>query len=55
MEDDPTLVRPIVDDAGVLAVPVRSSWQTDSVGLKFRLPVSWALRAPAVAWLTPTW
>lgn len=54
MEDDPTLVGPIVDDAGVLATPVRSAWQTDSVGLKFRLPVSWALRAPAVAWLTPT-
>jgi hypothetical protein len=55
LEDDPTLVRPIVDDAGVLAAPVRSMWQTDSVGLKFRLPVSWALRAPAVAWLVPIW
>ena len=48
MEGDPLLVAPIVDDAGVLAVPVRSTWQTDSIGLKFRLPVSWTLRAPAV-------
>jgi hypothetical protein len=37
------------------ATPVRSAWQTDSVGLRFRLPVSWALLAPAVAWLTPAW
>ena len=46
---------PIVNDAGVVAAPVRSMWQTDSVGLRFRLPVSWALRAPAVAWMTPNW
>jgi hypothetical protein len=46
---------PIVDDAGVMASPVRSAWQTDSVGLRFRLPVSWGLRAPAVAWLAPGW
>ena len=45
----------IVGAAGTMATPVRSTWQTDSVGLRFILPVSWALRAPAVAWLTPTW
>jgi hypothetical protein len=40
---------------GVMASPIRSAWQTDSVGLRFRLPVSWVLRAPAVAFLNPTW
>lgn len=54
MEDDATQVLPIVGDTGVLASPVRSAWQTDSMGLRFRLPVSWVLRAPAVAWTNPT-
>jgi hypothetical protein len=40
---------------GLVASPVRSAWQTDSVTLRFRLPVSWALRAPAVAFVTPSW
>jgi hypothetical protein len=55
MEDTNPL--PIVGDppGGVMATPVRSAWQTDSTGLRFVLPVSWVLRAPAVAWLTPTW
>jgi hypothetical protein len=53
MEDTNPL--PIVDDGGTVASPVRSTWQTDSVGLRFRLPVSWVLRAPAVSWLMPTW
>jgi hypothetical protein len=52
MDDTPL---PIIDGAGVMAAPVRSTWQTDSVGIRFALPVSWALRAPAVAWLEPTW
>ena len=52
MEDTNPL--PIVDNAGVVATPVRSTWQTDSVGLRFIQPVSWALRAPAVRWLLPT-
>jgi capsid protein len=45
---------PIVDDTGIVASPVRSAWQTDSIGLRFILPVSWSLLAPAVAWTTPT-
>jgi hypothetical protein len=45
---------PIVG-GGTMASPIRSAWQTDSVGLRFRLPVSWVLRAPAVAFLNPTW
>jgi hypothetical protein len=53
MDDAPL---PIIDGAGAMAAPVRSTWQTDSVGLRFTLPVSWALRAPGVAWLEPdTW
>jgi hypothetical protein len=47
-----------MDDAPV-AVPAgatRGLFQTDSIALKMRWPVSWALRDPrAVAWLTPAW
>jgi hypothetical protein len=39
---------------GVIAAPVRSFYQTDSVGIRFRLPVSWALRGPGVAYITGT-
>jgi hypothetical protein len=42
-------------NGGAPAAPARSLFQTDSVALKMRWPVSWALRdARAVAWLTPT-
>ena len=35
--------------------PYRSLWQTDSIGIKCRWPVSWALRDPrGFSWLTPT-
>jgi hypothetical protein len=44
-----------INEGGTAATPVRSAWQTDSTGLRFVLPVSWVLRAPAVAWLTPIW
>jgi hypothetical protein len=44
---------PIVN-GGAPAAPSRSLFQTDSVALKMRWPVTWALRDPrAVAWLTP--
>jgi hypothetical protein len=39
----------------IVANPTRSAWQTDSVALRFRLPVSWVLRAPAVAFVNPQW
>jgi hypothetical protein len=43
-------------NGGAPAAPARSLFQTDSVAIKLRWPVSWALRDPrAVAWLTPTW
>jgi Phage capsid family len=52
MDDTPL---PISGDTGVMPPGVRSAWQTDSAGLKLRLPVSWGLAAPAVAWLEPNW
>jgi hypothetical protein len=47
----------IVGDTGVSASPVRSLYQTDSVGLKIRWPISWAIRdARGVAYTTGvTW
>lgn len=42
----------IIDDIGTVAKPVRSFYQTDSIGLKLTWPVTWALRdARAVAWM----
>lgn len=36
--------------------PHRSLWQTDSIAVKVRWPVTWALRDPrGFAWLTPVW
>lgn len=38
------------------AAPAKSMFQTDSVALKVRWPMTWALRdSRGVAWLTPTW
>ena len=38
------------------STPHRSLFQTESIALKLRWPVSWALRDPrGFAWLTPTW
>jgi hypothetical protein len=35
--------------------PTRSTWQTDCVAIRLKLPVAWALRTPrAVSWLTAT-
>jgi hypothetical protein len=37
-------------------LPTKAMWQTDSLAVKVRWPVSWALRDPrGVAWLTPAW
>jgi hypothetical protein len=42
--------------AGLTGAGEKEMWQTDSIALKCRWPVSWALRdARAVAWLTPAW
>ena len=46
---------PIVN-GGAPAAPARSLWQTNSIAVKVRWPVTWALRdSRAVAWVTPTW
>jgi hypothetical protein len=38
------------------ASPARSLFQTDTIAIKVRWPVSWAIRdSRAIAWLTPTW
>jgi hypothetical protein len=42
----------IVDIGGVRAAPVGSLYQTDTVGLKLKWPISWGLRDPrGIAWL----
>jgi hypothetical protein len=36
--------------------PHKSMWQTDSIAVKLRWPLSWTRRDPrGVAWMTPTW
>jgi hypothetical protein len=47
----------IVDGSGVVAHPVRSLWQTDSVSIRFTMNATWARRSPsAVAFLqNVTW
>jgi hypothetical protein len=43
---------PIVTNAGTVAYPVGSAFQTDEVALKMRWPLSWALRSSAgLAWM----
>jgi hypothetical protein len=51
-----TLVMDIAPGAAGTMGPERSVWQTDSVAVKVRWPVSWVLRDPrGVAWTTPVW
>jgi hypothetical protein len=54
METNPAA---IIGAGPTFAVPVRSTWQTDSVALKLRLPTDWALRDPrGLSWLnTSAW
>jgi hypothetical protein len=45
-----------VPSAVPTAGPRKSMYQTDSLALKIRWPVSWALRDPrGISWLTPNW
>jgi Phage capsid family len=47
-----TNAQAIVLPGGGTASPVRSLYQTDSVAMRLRLPISWALRQPgALAWM----
>jgi hypothetical protein len=51
MEDTTPLA--IVADASpdVVAAPVRSLWQTDTIGIRMILPMNWAMRRTGViAW-----
>jgi hypothetical protein len=42
----------LVDIGGVMATPIKSMTQTDSVALRLRMPAAWALRSPtALAWM----
>lgn len=51
-----TLVMDTAPGAAGTMGPERSVFQTDSMALKVRWPVTWTLRSPlAVAWTTPTW
>lgn len=51
-----TLVMDTAPGAAGTMGPERSLFQTDSLALKMRWPVSWALRDPrGFAWLTPSW
>lgn len=51
-----TLVMDTAPGAAGTMGPERSVFQTDSLALKVRWPLTWALRSSqAVAWLTPTW
>jgi hypothetical protein len=53
MNDTPL---PIVDSGGIVASPAKSLFQTETIALKMRWPVTWALRDPrAIAWTTPSW
>lgn len=51
-----TLHMDTVPQAVGSAGPGRALWQTDTIGVKVRWPLSWALRDPrGFAWMTPVW
>jgi hypothetical protein len=53
MDDLPAAIAP---PGGPASAPVRSFWQTDTIGLQLKSGISWGLRdARAVAWLTTKW
>jgi hypothetical protein len=51
-----TLVMDTAPGAAGTMGPEKEMFQSDSLAVKVRWPVSWALRdSRAVAWLTPVW
>ncbi len=44
IHEEDTAPLPIVDGAGVAAKPVRSLWQTASIGIRMIWPLTWAMR-----------
>ena len=55
IHEEDTTPLPIATGAqgsGVLATPTRSLWQTDTMSLRMRMPVNWAMRRTnMVAWM----
>ena len=48
-------VRIEADREATISAPVRSMWQTDTIGLRLLMTASWGLRHPSgLAWLTAT-
>jgi hypothetical protein len=47
-----TTPQDIVGATGTVAFPVKSLWQTDSLGLRMIMMVNWVMRRPIVAWMT---
>lgn len=55
MEDAVPLPIASVGTPNTVAAPVRSLWQTDSIGLRLVMPCAWSLRVPgALSWVTVT-
>lgn len=56
MEDtSPLPIATGAQGSGVLATPTRSLWQTDALGNRMIMEISWALRNPlGLAWTTAT-
>jgi hypothetical protein len=53
MDDAPAAIAP---PGGPISAPVRSLWQTDTIGLQFKFGITWGLRdARVLAWLTTKW
>jgi hypothetical protein len=54
MDDVPAAIAP---PGGPISVPMRSLWQTDTLGLQLKFGLTWALRdSRALAWLkTVSW
>ena len=50
MED--TTPQDIVSGSAVVASPVKSMWQTDSLALRLIMRMNWILRRPVVAWMS---
>jgi HK97 family phage major capsid protein/HK97 family phage prohead protease len=56
MEDTTPLAIGTPGTPAVVAAPVRSMFQTDSMALRLILPLNWAMRRPVVAWVAGvTW
>lgn len=57
MEDTAPAAIGTTGTPNVVAAPVRSLWQTDTIGIRMLLDINWALRRPGVvAWVnTVTW